>query len=107
MREAYARGYASAPMHALEVTVGIELRDDDEPRDIISTAHAIAYNVMNETELTMAERAGSAIRRIEECYGSERRAYFVEVEDDGRGVQVYDPRDFVKERCTCACAGNR
>lgn len=28
------------------------------------------------------------------------RAYFVEV-DNGTGVQVYDPRDFVKERCEC------
>lgn len=28
------------------------------------------------------------------------RAYFVET-DNGWGVQVYDPRDFVKERCAC------
>lgn len=29
------------------------------------------------------------------------RAYFVETEKEGRGVQVYDPMDFVKERCPC------
>ncbi len=30
------------------------------------------------------------------------RAYFIETEKDQRGVQVYDPRDFVKHRCECA-----
>lgn len=29
------------------------------------------------------------------------RAYFVETDQEGVGVQVYDPRDFVKERCAC------
>lgn len=29
------------------------------------------------------------------------RAYFIETEKDNGGVQVYDPLDFVKERCVC------
>lgn len=35
------------------------------------------------------------------------RAYFVETEKYGCGLQVYDPRDFVKERCHCGTTCKR
>lgn len=100
MREAYARGYAVDG--DFEVTAGLELRDDDP--------EGLSWYVRCLCEL--ATRKGDhrgAAEYLEGVFFLDYpdRAFFIETERDGFGVQVYDPRGFVKERCCGGTGGSK
>jgi hypothetical protein len=103
VREAYARGYAQ--LGDAECSVGIEIREGDPVEEM--TVEARLYAARG---LSWAAGNHDAVVRYIECTLAEAypgRAYFVETEEAGRGVQVYDPRDFVKTRCDCPCTEAR
>lgn len=101
MRECYARGEFFHD-NGVCATAGVEVREGDDVENIgfeirITCGYAVAR--WNRRHLEIA-------RQIEEWIKEKHpgRAYFVETDEEGKGVQVFDPRDFVKARCTCACA---
>ena len=98
MREMYARGYADRG--DVEVTLGIEIREDDVEALTIE-ARSFARRGLNWGGGNHIEVVREIERHLAEFYPD--RAYFIETEEDGKGVQVFDPRDFVKERCECPC----
>jgi hypothetical protein len=100
MREMYARGYADNDTIACEATVGIEIKGGDDVDQV--TRHARFF-----ASCGLGWGGGdhaAVVKRIEELIELKYpgRAFFVETEEDGKGVQVYDPRGFIKERCECA-----
>jgi hypothetical protein len=101
MRECYARGEFLRE-DGMGATAGIEVREGDDVEELgfnirVTCGHALFRWGGNHIEVA---------RHIEEWIKSTHpgRAFFVETDEEGLGVQVFDPRDFVKERCTCACA---
>lgn len=99
-REAYVR--VTYRIRGREVTVGVELRPDDDLvplRAAIKTRLALQATLLTHdiTDDLLAESVEGVLwLRFPD------RAYFIEVGDpDDAWVQVYDPRNFVKERCPC------
>jgi hypothetical protein len=97
MREMYARGYHDAG--DVEATVGIEVRPGDDVEQATIDAKDYAARGLG----FGGSNHDAVVRFIEVCVKEHYpdRAYFIETEEAGRGVQVYDPRNFVKERCAC------
>ncbi len=100
MREAYARGYADSEVLGVEVTVGIALRPGDDIASLSRHARFFAICGLGAGEGDHMKVVARVEELLEMKYPG--RSYFVETEEDGKGVQIYDPRDFVKERCLCA-----
>lgn len=95
--ERYARG--EAKVGEISCHPGVEYRDGDDVDEMTHNIQDAALKFVkiwygNHTKLAEVMRWW-----IETNYPG--RAYFVETEEEGRGVQVYDPKDFVKERCRC------
>ncbi len=102
-REAYARAYYSNG--DIEVTVGIELRETDENH--VDGLTTFALNIAAQAVISRGLNHMSVCRCIEReitanCPG---RAYFIETERVGKGVQVFQPfglpRTQPKERTGC------
>ncbi len=100
-REAYARGYADEG--DVEVTVGIELRDDDDFTGETWYAKRLCKIALNLYSSDLQSAAAYVEGRL--LVDRPGRSYFVEVERDGGGVQIFDPVGWLKARCTCRCAG--
>ncbi len=83
----------------MECHPGLEIRPGDDidrlTLDIKLIALAAMANQKNDHERIVMEVEAAIKSRWPD------RAYFIETEEDGKGVQVYDPRDFVKARCEC------
>ena len=84
-REAYARGYAERG--GFECSVGIEWRDGDDIDGLSRIAHEIADYSAEWGRHDLATT--SAEDKITAHWPG--RAYFIETERDGQGVQVYQP----------------
>lgn len=95
--ERYARG--EAHLRELSIHPGVEYRDGDDVDEMTHAIQAAGRQVLLSWGGNHVEAAEEMREWIEFNYPG--RAYFVETEEDGRGVQVYDPRNFVKERCNC------
>ncbi len=98
MREAYFR--AAAELYDMEATVGLEMRegdDADETTAVLKMVCGAALTFFRKDHVLVAADIEQWV-----LHNYPGRAYFIETEDDGKGVQVYDPRDFVKTRCVCA-----
>lgn len=123
-RESYVRRIFKVGPY--EITVGLELRPDDDLRELRAALKYRMYRVCGQTAWRHAaaefdeqasplsntklvwrhddDAAAAAFEGVLLRYWPDR-AYFIEVggDEDDSWVQVYDPRNFVKERCTCAC----
>jgi hypothetical protein len=97
MREAYARGYAVAG--EWEVTLGIETRGGDDVSDIVCIARGMCREALEVFKGSHAHLVHDIERQLHYYYPD--RAYFIETEEDCKGIQVYDPKGFIKERCPC------
>lgn len=101
--ERYARG--EAKVDDISCHPGVEYRDGDDVDEMTHHIQAAALFFIHIWHGNHVELATSMRRWIERNYPD--RAYFVETEEEGRGVQVYDPKDFVKERCPCGTTCRR
>jgi len=106
MREMYARGYASESRVEgvevdIEATVGIQIREDDDVDELTNYARQLAKRGLSWGYGNHVAVVGYIENTLATDYPD--RAYFIETEEAGKGVQVFDPRDFVKERCVCPC----
>lgn len=84
-REAYARGHATDGSY--ECTVGIEIRPEDITPEIFMFARRLARLGLNEAMHSMSV----AVIEREITSTHPTRAYFIETEQDGVGIQVYQP----------------
>lgn len=88
-REMYARGYAT--LKDMECTVGIEIRTGDDVDQATVDARDYAHRALcfgggNHLGICLFVEVC-----IKEHYPEPDRAYFIETEEDGRGVQVFQP----------------
>lgn len=101
MRESYAR--YSWRIIGMEISVGLQWNKGESVRAL--------WRLMRDTialslSRTRSVEADDMTLAVEEALRRDfpDRAYFIEVSDgDEQWTQVYDPRDFVKERCDCPC----
>ena len=84
-REAYARGCAE--VGGFEVSVGLEWRADDDIAGLSELVKMVATDAAQLDDHALANEAAEL--RILTYWPS--RAYFIETERDGAGVQVYQP----------------
>jgi hypothetical protein len=84
-REAYARGHAERD--GFEVSVGVEWRADDDIAALSQLVRMVAEDAAEYDDHALALEAAEA--RILTYWNG--RAYFVETEHRGLGVQVYQP----------------
>lgn len=97
VREAYARG--EAIIDGVSCHPGIEYRDGDDVATIRDDAQWFAKRALLCCGSNHEALVDYVEKRIKTIYPG--RAYFIETEENGKGVQVFDPGDFVKERCRC------
>ncbi len=86
-RERYAR--ASVSMSGMECTPGLELRKGDDATEVMGFVHATAFVALAEGYPFHTQVCDSVERLFTEHYPG--RAFFIETEEDGKGVQVYQP----------------
>lgn len=92
-REAYARGYVK--QSGVECTVGIEIADGDDVEMMTIDAKVLG-------EFALLNFGGNHMRVTDYVEHGIRanypgRAYFIETEEDGKGVQVYQPMGMPRE----------
>lgn len=102
MKETYARAeviHGTGTKDAFCCSPGIEVREGDDIADITRRLKLTTGIVL----WGHAPDHAAVVKTLEKWFrrAFPGRAYFIETEQDGCGVQVYDPRDFVKERCAC------
>lgn len=83
----------------MECHPGLEMREGDNLPEMNEDLMDMAREAAQEGYPSHEAVSGLMLSWILSNYPD--RAYFVETEMTGTGVQVYDPRDFVKERCPC------
>lgn len=86
-RETYARGYASEA--GFDCTVGIEIRPGDDVEVWTEAARSLALHGAKIASHRDTPRSIESIIRM--IYGGDTRAYFIETEHNGGGVQVFQP----------------
>lgn len=99
--ERYARAAWVDSQTGIELHPGVEYRAGDDVEQMTVDLQFMAQRAFWATganHVALADRVCQAIK-----YKWPDRAFFIETEENGRGVQVYDPKDFVKERCNCPC----
>jgi len=84
-REAYARGYAECD--GFEVSVGLEWRAGDDIVALSEIVKMVAEDAAEHDDHALALEAAE-IRILTYWNG---RAYFIETEHAGHGVQVFQP----------------
>ena len=89
----------------MECTPGLEYRDEDDIELLTSEIGDAALEALCDGQPDHKHVSGFVVGWILSNYPD--RAYFVETEINGRGVQVYDPKNFVKERCPCGTTCQR
>lgn len=93
-REAYARGWVQRG--DVECSVGVEIREGDDVDDMTRWVKRFAW-----TALALHGGNHSALVKAVEWrvkYRYPGRAYFVETEEDGKGVQVFQPFGLPRDR---------
>lgn len=105
-REAYVR--YTYRIVGWEVTVGLEFRRGDS---LDGLRAALKFRIAKQVALLAVQDPDAGDDAVAEALEGvlmlrwPDRAYFIEVgPPDDSWIQVYDPKNFVKERCTCACA---
>jgi hypothetical protein len=96
-REIYARGMAS--FGDMEVHPGLELREGDDVDHLTNWLQRQAAFAAARWEDNHLEICRQVEERILEVYPG--RAYFIETEKEGRGVQVYQPFGMPREEKSC------
>lgn len=86
-REAYARG--AAVLRDVECHPGLEIREGDDVDEMTHDLQRIAAEALRRWYGNHIEVVRQVEEAILECWPG--RAYFIETEEDGRGVQVYQP----------------
>jgi len=87
-REAYARGYACDDQD--EITIGIEFREDeDDAHNMPYLARTWANEALSYCGFSFLEAVKFLEKKVQQVYPD--RAYFIETERDGEGVQVFQP----------------
>lgn len=97
--ERYARSAYEDKELGVECTVAVEFRDGDDVDLLTHNVQDMARDALFFGGGNHKQVCAFAESVIQHYYPD--RAYFIETDEDGRGVQVYDPKDFVKERCRC------
>lgn len=100
-REQYIRAWVQ--LDGLEVHVGVEYKDGDdvaEMADLCMDFMGIAFEASSEDE--------DVVMQVEQMLQHEwpDRAYFLETERAGRGVQVFQPYGLPKNPTTTNSQGN-
>lgn len=92
-REAYARG--AAEVAGVECTPGLELREGDDAEELCQEVQRVAKTAL---EMWGGHHINvcSFVERYFTAYYPDR-AYFVETEEEGRGVQVFQPYGLPRE----------
>lgn len=85
-REAYAR--ATVEFHGLECSPGVELRDGDDVERMINQVRMCAREALWRHK-THEAVVGEVERFIKVVWPG--RAYFIETERNGMGVQIFQP----------------
>lgn len=93
-REAYARSYFTH--NGFEVSVGIELRPGDNVRTMGIDGRAMAADALRHQGPDDERVAMEVEAMIRRKYPS--RAYFIETESYGSGVQVFQPYGLPRTR---------
>lgn len=90
----------------LEVIVGLEWkRHEESTHEIRKAVRTVIGDLMTKCQDTDPESLVYAVSNALQKHWP-YRAYFIEVGDEDEWVQVFDPKDFVKERCDCPCRVN-
>ena len=90
-REIYARGaaYEDAFGPSMECHPGIEIREGDDVEELTHWLQATASRALQRWGGNHLETVRQVEEAVLETYPG--RAYFIETEEEGRGVQVYQP----------------
>jgi hypothetical protein len=90
-REVYVRGHAE--VDGVECHPGLEYRDGDSVDYLSSLLQNWARRAIRSWNVPGCVNHMEIMRQVEECILEEfpGRAYFIETEEEGRGVQVYQP----------------
>jgi hypothetical protein len=88
-REAYARGAGYNEAAGTECHPGLEIREGDDVDLLTHWLQAHANRAVDRWGGNHLEVVRQVEEAILEAYPG--RAYFIETEEDGRGVQVYQP----------------
>ena len=99
--ERYARAYWTDSRTGVEVHPGVEYRSGDNVEKMMEDLRIMArraFFTKGDNHVGLPDH----MRQLIEAQWPDR-AFFIETEHHGTGVQVYDPKDFVKERCHCPC----
>lgn len=94
-REAYARGAAISKDGQVECHPGMEIREGDDVDLLTHWLQMWAQRALDRWGGNHLELCRHVEEAILESFPG--RAYFVETEEDGRGVQVYQPFGMPRE----------
>jgi hypothetical protein len=97
VRERYARTWVT--QEGDEISIGLEWRDDDELAFFTIVLKALAQRVLNAYSLADGDFHELAVDHIERWMDEHYpdRAFFVETERQGMGVQVFQPWGLPRE----------
>lgn len=94
-REAYARVWTE--LYDNEMTVGVELREGDALAEMTLRIKDWAFYAMMDNQLEPLKQVAKVEAQIKNWYPD--RAYFIETESAGRGVQVFQPYGLPRLAC--------
>lgn len=88
-REVYARAWATMP--GIELTIGVALHNETpaQIREMTTQLWEIAHNALSQQLDVYTAAVAYAEKRVLEFWPG--RPYFIESEEDGQGVQVFQP----------------
>ena len=101
MSEWYARGMAKSKS-GMELHPGVQIKfPEDDVTAMLKQVKGIAVLAL----AVCPDDHEAAVRYAEKIIQRNwpDRAYFIETDRDDMGVQVYNPKGFVKTKCTCPC----
>lgn len=98
-REAYAR--ATVSLRGVECSPGVEIRPGDDVDEMTHDIQFIATEALREFGGNHMELEACVEACITDLWPG--RAYFVETEEEGRGVQVFSPYELPRNPPTLGC----